>query len=271
MAPILIALLLVCALCLACGGGNERLLVFAASSLTDPMQQLAEMYEEKLGVRVDLSFGASGRLAQQVIRGAPADVLISAGGQPVDRLANQGLLEAGSRRPLLTNRLVLVARVGDAESVTSLEELAETGEMLAIADPNLAPAGRYAKEVLTHLGLWETFEPRLVYGANVRTTLGYVESGNVEAALVYRTDAAVSGGVAVVETLPEEAHSPIVYPAVVLGRSDKREQAAAFIEFLASEEASRVFRETGFGPDRALERGKAETGPLMAAPLPQKL
>ena len=81
----------------------------------------------------------------------------------------------------------------------------------------------------------------------------------------------MSGGVAVVETLPEEAHSPIVYPAVVLGRSDKREQAAAFIEFLASEEASRVFRETGFGPDRALERGKAETGPLMAAPLPQKL
>ncbi len=271
MAPILIALLLVCALCLACGGGNERLLVFAASSLTGPMQQLAEVYEEKLGVRVDLSFGASGRLAQQVIRGAPADVLISAGGQPVDRLANQGLLEAGSRRPLLTNRLVLVARVGDAESVTSLEELAETGEMLAIADPDLAPAGGYAKEALIHLGLWETFEPRLVYGANVRTTLGYVESGNVEAALVYRTDAFVSEGVTVVETLAEEAHSPIVYPAIVLGRSDKREQAAAFIEFLASEEASRVFREMGFGLDRPLERGKAETGPLMAAPSPQKL
>lgn len=210
------------------------------------MQQLAEMYEEQTGVTVDLSFGASGRLAQQVIRGAPADVLISAGGQPVDRLADQGLLEARSRRPLLTNRLVLVARVRDAESVTSLEELAETGAMLAIADPDLAPAGRYAKEALTHLGLWDTFESRLVYGTNVRTTLGYVESENVAAALVYRTDVALSGGVGVIYTLPQEAHSPIMYPAVVLGTSDKQEQAAAFVEFLASDEAVEVFRRAGF-------------------------
>ena len=246
MSPILIALLLVCALCLACGGRNERLLVFAASSLTDPMQQLAEMYEEQTGVRVDLSFGASGRLAQQVIRGAPADVLISAGGQPVDRLADQGLLEAGSRWPLLTNRLVLVARVGDAKSVTGLEELAETGEMLAIADPNLAPAGRYAKEALTHLGLWHAFQSRLIYGTNVRATLGYVESGNVAAALVYRTDAAVSDRIAVVETLPGEAHSPIVYPAVVLAAPDDQGPAPSFIEFLGGEEASKVFRRMGF-------------------------
>ncbi len=210
------------------------------------MQQLAEMYEEKLGVRVDLSFGASGRLAQQVIRGAPADVLISAGGQPVDRLEDGGQAVAGSWRPLLANRLVLVVRSGDGGRVSSLEELAEAEGMLAIADPDLAPAGEYAKEALIHLGLWDVFEPRLVYGTNVRTALGYVESGNVAAALVYRTDAFVSDGIAVVETLPEEAHSPIVYPAVVLAASDDQGPAGAFVEFLGGEEASEVFRRMGF-------------------------
>ena len=241
----LVSAVVMCVLFVGCGGG-ERLLVFAASSLTDSMQQLAEVYEERTGLRVDLSFGASNRLAQQISRGAPADVLISAGAQPVDRLEDGGLVVAGSRRSLLANRLVLVARSGDGGSVSGLEELAEAEGMLAIADPDFAPAGGYAKEALVHLGLWDVFEPRLVYGANVRTTLGYVESGNVAAALVYRTDAFVSEGVTIVETLPEEAHSPIMYPAIVLGRSENREQAAAFIEFLASEEAYQVFREMGF-------------------------
>ena len=224
------------------------MLVFAASSLTDSMQELAETYEEQTGVRVDLSFGASNRLAQQVSRGAPADVLITAGAQPIDRLEDEGLVVKGSRRPLLTNRLVLVTRSGDSTDISNLEELVETDGMLAIADPELAPAGRYAKEALTYLGIWDAFQARLVYGANVRTTLGYVESGNVTAALVYRTDAAVSGRVRVVDTLSEVTHPPIVYPVVVLVSSDKQREASAFIEFLASEEVSQVFRRMGFEP-----------------------
>ena len=222
------------------------MLVFAASSLTDSMQQLAGLYEERTGTRVDLSFGASNRLTQQISRGAPADVLISAGAQPVERLEGEGLVVEGSQRPLLTNRLALVTRAGDSGQVSSLTELAETSEMLAIADPDLAPAGRYAREALMYLGLWEALHPKLVYGANVRTTLGYVESGNVAAALVYQTDAGVSEGVAVVETLAEEGHSSIVYPAVVLESSDRQGLAASFVEFLMSGEASEVFREMGF-------------------------
>ena len=223
------------------------MLVFAASSLTDSMVQLAEIYEDETGVRVDLSFGASSRLAQQVSRGAPADVLISAGEQPVERLEDQGLVVEGSRRPLLTNRLVLVA----TGRVSGMAELAETGGMLAIADPDLAPAGRYAQEALMHLRLWDALQPRLVYGANVRTTLGYVESGNVAAAVVYRTDAEVSNSVLVVETLPEKGHSRIVYPAVALTSAERQERATSFINFLAGEEASRVFGDRGFEPVEA--------------------
>ena len=241
-------MLLACVFLSSCGGVDDRLLVFAASSLTDSMQELAETYEEQTGVRVDLSFGASNRLAQQVSRGAPADVLITAGAQPIDRLEDEGLVVKGSRRPLLTNRLVLVTRSGDSTDISNLEELVETDGMLAIADPELAPAGRYAKEALTYLGIWDAFQARLVYGANVRTTLGYVESGNVTAALVYRTDAAVSGRVRVVDTLSEVTHPPIVYPVVVLVSSDKQREASAFIEFLASEEVSQVFRRMGFEP-----------------------
>ena len=222
------------------------MLVFAASSLTDSMEQLAEAYEERTGMRVDLSFGASNRLAQQISRGAPADVLVTAGVQPVDWLEGEGLVVEGSVRPLLTNRLVVVVRAGDQGRVSSLQELADEGGGLAIADPDLAPAGRYAREALVYWGLWDGLQSRLVFGANVRATLGYVESGNVEAAVVYRTEAAVSDGVAVVETMAEEAHAPIVYPAVVLEASDKEEQAAAFIEFLAGEEASQVFGRAGF-------------------------
>ena len=210
------------------------------------MVQLTEIYEEKTGIRVDLSFGASNRLAQQISRGAPADVLISAGEQPVEHLEDEGLVVVGSQRPLLTNRLALVTRAGDSGQVSSLTELAETNGMLAIADPDLAPAGRYAREALMYLGLWEALQPRLVYGANVRTTLGYVESGNVAAALVYQTDAEVSEGVTVVETLSEDAHPPIVYPAVVLARSEMQKEAAAFIEFLGGEGALQVFRGMGF-------------------------
>ena len=222
--------------------------MFAASSLTDSMQLLAERYQEQTGVRVDLSFGSSGRLAQQVSRGAPADAFVSAGAQPVDRLEDEGLVAAGSRRPLLTNRLVLVTRSGDASGISSLEELVQTDGMLAIADPELAPAGLYAKEALTYLGLWDAFHPRLVYGTNVRTTLGYVELGNVAAALVYGTDAAMSENVRVVDTLAEETHSPIVYPSVVVALSDEQKQAAIFIEFLGSGEASQHFRRMGFEP-----------------------
>ena len=227
--------------------------MFAASSLTDSMQLLAERYQEHTGVRVDLSFGSSGRLAQQVSRGAPADAFVSAGTQPVDRLEDEGLVAAGSRRPLLTNRLVLVTRSGDTSGISSLEELVQTAGMLAIADPELAPAGFYAREALNYLGLWDAFHPRLVYGTNVRTTLGYVESGNVAAALVYHTDPAIDDGVRVASTLPQEAHPPIVYPAVVIARSERQGEAAAFIDFLAGDEAAGLFRQIGFEPVAAKE------------------
>ena len=248
-------LLVLLALPIGCGGGGDSLLVFAASSLTDPLRQLAAIYEERTGVEVDISFGASGRLAQQISRGAPADVLISAGEQPIDRLVDEGLVDTSSRRALLTNRLVLVTKHGDDRAISSLEVLLDADGMLAIADPELAPAGGYAREALRHLGLWEALEPRLVYGGNVRTTLGYVESGNVAAALVYRTDATVSDRVSVAEILPADAHSLIVYPAVVVGTSDKREQAAGFIEFLGGEEASQVFRDMGFEISGAATQG----------------
>lgn len=231
-----------------CASGQDRLLVFAASSLTDAMEQLGEVYQAQQGVRVDFNVGASNALSQQIARGAPADVFIAAGVQPVDRLEAEALVLPGTRRDLLTNRLVLVVPVETARHINSLEDLRETDVLLAMADPDLAPAGQYTREALVNLDLWQALESRLVYGANVRTTLGYLESGNVGAALVYRTDAAISDQVQVVVTLPGESYSPIRYPGVVLTRSENQQAAEAFLEFLSSPEAAQVFSELGFTP-----------------------
>ena len=249
---LLAALFLVGTLCLGCRGNDSpRLLVFAASSLTDSLQPLAQLYKEQTGVAVDLSFGASNSLARQISRGAPADVLVSAGLQPIDRLTSEGLAAPDSRRDLLANRLAMVT-ANEATAPADLQELANGEASLAIADPDLAPAGGYAREALRHLGLWDTLQPRLVYGPNVRATLGYVESGNVAAALVYATDAIISDGVSVAALLPQDSHPPIIYPGIVLARSSQQMQATAFLDFLASKDASQLFREMSFTPIAAM-------------------
>ena len=119
---------------------------------------------------------------------------------------------------------------------------------VAIADPDLAPAGRYARESLTRLGLWDAIQERLVIGINVRATLAYVESGNVDAALVYQTDAAIAGDVQVLDIVPPESHSAIVYPAAVIKRSERKIEAREFLVFLRGQAAKSIFLRHGFLP-----------------------
>jgi len=226
---------------------QEKVLVFAAASLTDVLQAQAELFDKERGVRVDINFGASNSLAQQIARGAPADVFIAAGAQPVADLERMGLTARGSTRELLTNDLVLVAPAG-AGLVRSLDDLRKPNMRLAIADPELAPAGLYARQALVSLGLWPAVQPRLVLGRDVRTTLAYVESGSADAAVVYRTDAQISRDLEVVATFPRDSHDPIAYSAVVLRASSNGAGAAAFLDFLQGPSAREVFQKYGFTP-----------------------
>ena len=155
----------------ACGGEDqEDILVFAAASLTEVLDQLGDQFTEAEGTKVSFNLGGSAGLAQQIIRGAPADAFISAGPLPIDDLEGRGLLLAGSRQSILANELVLVGRAKAVEElkIGSVEDLAEVEVSVAIADPDLAPAGAYAREALQNLDLWERIEPRLIFSNDVR-------------------------------------------------------------------------------------------------------
>ena len=220
--------------------------MFAAASLTDPVTELARQFEEETGIPADLNFAGSNALARQIVAGAPADLFLSAGESPVDLLVEEGLAVEADVRELLGNELVVVTR-SEAGQVETLESL--QGEQLArvtIVDPGLGPAGRYAEQALRSAGTWDSLLSKMVLASDVRAVLSYVESGNADAGIVYRTDAATMPDLRVAFRIPSELHSPIRYLGVVPERADRSEAAAKMLEFLTSDDAADEFRRFGF-------------------------
>lgn len=231
----------------ACGGGgDDELLVFAAASLTDALTELSEDYRAETGTTVLFSFGGSQFLARQIVEGAPADVMISAGRRPIDLMVLEGAV-SGATFDLLSNELVVVTRRDHDDPPDDLEDLlSESFDSISVPDPALAPAGVYAKETLTSLGLWEALSDKVIPTPDVRAALTNVERGNTDTALVYRTDAMSGEGLAVFDIVPADSHSAIIYPAAVIASSDRPGEARRFAEFLAGPEAQRVFARFGF-------------------------
>ena len=235
----------------SCGNDQQdEILVFTAASLTDVMEELGEQFTHDTDITLRMNLGGSVSLAQQIQRGAPADAFISAGPEPMGQLEADGRLSPGTRVDLLTNELVLVGQTSAAEvlNINSMEDLLNSDIRLTIADPNLAPAGRYSREALVNLGLWESIESRIVPGQNVRVALGYIETGNVDVGIIYRTDLLATDDVQILLEIPSESHSPVVYPAAAIRKSDREPAAEKFVEYLASSEAREVFRRHGFTP-----------------------
>ena len=227
-----------------CADESDRLLVFAAISLTDSLAEIVPAFEEESGVQVSISLGGSQLLAQQILKGAPADVFFAAGVAPVDMLFSEGLLGSDAEA-IVTNDLVLVTRPG--LGIDSLNGLLESKvERVALADPDLAPAGVYARHALTTFGLWDRVSEKLVMGNDVRTTLAYVERGNADAALVYRTDATTARDVEVYDVISPFSYPQIIYPAAVIAGSNDTATAAAFLAYLKSDNAQAIFRRYGF-------------------------
>ncbi len=229
--------------------------VSAAISLKDAIEEITSSYGKHTGQEVELNFGSSGQLMTQIRRGAPVDLFISAAPKQVNELVAESLLDRASIQVLATNRLVLVVPRDAPPDVDSFEGLTdERFKRICIGQPDSVPAGEYAMQVLMKLGIAEALKPRLIFGANVRQVLSYVERGEVEAGIVYRTDALMSGDkVRVVATADPSWHAPIEYPAAVVTASGKREQAEQFLRFLRTEPARQILTKFGFGiPDDAL-------------------
>ena len=244
----ILLLLWACAPGVAGAAAPEPITAAVAISLKDAMADIAAKYKEDGGGQVQFTFGSSGQLMAQIANGAPIDLFISAASKQVDDLNRQGLVDAASRRIVAGNALVLIAPAGAASPPKSFSDLADTRhQRIAIGDPGTVPAGDYAMQTLKALKLDATLKDRLVYGANVRQVLDYVERGEVAAGIVYRTDAMESGRkVTVVADAPAESHQPIEYPAVIVAASKRKAAAASFLEYLRGEQAQRILSARGF-------------------------
>ena len=228
---------------------SEPLLVSAAASLSGPLQTLAAPFARSRGLAAPrFNVGASGLLQQQIQLGAPADVFLSAGGRPMEALQRAGLLLPGSRRDLLGNRLVLVVPARAPRRPLGIADLAGPGVgRIAIGDGTV-PAGDYARQVLAHYGLTAAVAPKLVPLGSVRAVARAVAAGNVDAGLVYRSDAVQLGGLRVVATAPAASHAPIRYSGAVLRTSRQPGLARAYLGSLATQAAQALFDREGFEP-----------------------
>lgn len=227
---------------------ETTLMVSAAASLTDALNDLKPAFErEHPGVTVTYNFGSSGKLASQIEQGAPADVFLSASKQDMDRLEEKQLIAKDTRLDFAKNELVLITAGSSPLSLASFEELGgDAVKHLAVGEPESVPAGRYAKETLEHLKLWDSLSGKLVFASDVRQVLTYVESGNADAGIVYASDAAISPKVKVIATAKPEWHKPIVYPGAVVAASRQADTAKAFLEYLTSEKGKAILQTYGF-------------------------
>ncbi len=224
---------------------QTNVLVFAAASTADALDEIKEQYARMAAGQVQTSYAGSSTLARQIAQGADADLFLSADTEWSDYLARKDLVVR--RQNLLGNRLAIIVPAGSGASVTRPEDLlAADVEHLALGEPDSVPAGRYAKQALTRLGLWDRLQAKVVPAEDVRHALAYVESGAAEAGIVYATDAAVSKKVRVAAELPENLTEPIRYPLALLKHGEHNAAAESFYRYLFSAEATEIFRKHGF-------------------------
>lgn len=240
-----------------CGGGKEQapvqqqpieIHISAAVSLKDALAEIQTNYQAKNPqIKLLYNLGASGSLQKQIEQGAPADIFISAAPKQMNELEQKNLINKATRKNLVENKLVVVVPVASKLAITKYEDLMQdTVQKIAIGETNVVPAGQYAQQALLKLGVWENIKDKVVYAKDVRTVLAYTETGNVEAGIVYKTDAASSQKVRIAATAPEGSHQPIAYPIAVLSGAKQSKAADEFVAYLFGAESKAIFEKNGF-------------------------
>jgi len=221
---------------------SEEILVFAAASLTESLEDLGRSFERATGNSVRFAFGASSDLARQIRAGAPADVFFSADAARMDELEREGRVVKHDRREFLSNSLAVIVPAGSSFRIREPRDLLSLPR-IAVADPAAVPAGIYAKKWLEAEGLWDKLSARVVPTLDVRAALAAVETEAAPAGIVYKTDARVTRRVRVVYEV--SGNPEIVYSLARVSESRKK-AAADFVRFLESREAAAVFERYGF-------------------------
>ncbi|HFK7188085.1 molybdate ABC transporter substrate-binding protein [Serratia odorifera] len=230
----------------------DKITVFAAASLTNALQDIAEQYQQGKNVQVVSSFASSSTLARQIEQGAPADLFISADQQWMDYAIDKEQMVADSRYTLLGNDLVLIAARDaklDKVAITAQTDWARLldGGRLAVGDPDHVPAGIYAKQALQSLKAWPRLEPTLARANNVRSAMALVERQEAPLGIVYGSDAVASDKVKVIGVFPAESHKPVEYPMAIVKGHDSP-SVSAFYTYLKSPQAAAIFQRYGFSP-----------------------
>lgn len=223
-----------------------ELTISAAASLQDSLNDIKKSFEkENANVKVHYNFGASGALQQQISQGAPVDLFLSAAEDKFDKLVEGDLIEEKNGIDLVGNDLVLVVPKESDKEIKRIDDITKATK-ISIGTPESVPAGQYAKQTLEKLNLWKEIEGKLVYAKDVRQVLTYVETGNVDAGLVYKTDALSSEKVEIVAVADKDLHDPIIYPVGVIKESSHPKEAQLFYDYLQSEDSIKVFEKYGF-------------------------
>jgi len=226
---------------------QPALRVSAAASLADALKEINTAFTHETGAGVELNVGASSALARQIEGGASADVFISADAARMDSLAAKGLVQSETREDQLSNALVIVVPADSPLQIASTKDLAGSAiSRIATGDPKAVPVGVYAKAYLEKAGLWKDIEPKIIATENVRAALAAVESGNIDAGIVYKTDAAISKKVKIACEIPALEGQPIIYPMAVLKGTAQSGLAVQYLEFLDTPASKAAFTKFGF-------------------------
>lgn len=223
----------------------SEILVSAASDLTGAFKELGELYEKESGDRVVFNFGSTGMLAQQVEGGAPIDLFAAANKRYVDDLEKKGLIISETKRVYAIGRIVLATPKGGVK-LNSVEELTRPDiKRIAIANPSHAPYGMAAKEAMENTGVWNKVKDKVVYAENIRQAMQYLETGNVDAAILARS---ITIGSDINYTpIPQELYSPIEQTLAVIKGGKNEKKARELAEFINGPEARAVMDRYGFG------------------------
>ena len=239
-----------------CAGGSKEqassakkteIMISAAASLKNCIQDLSAMYTEKNPqVTVTANFGASGALQQQIEQGAPADIFFSAGIKQMNALKEKEMMIDSSVKNILENKVVLITPKS-AAALDFFEDLAKSSvKKIGVGEPKSVPVGQYTEQIFQNLGLTDKVAPKLIFAKDVREVLSWVETGNVDAGVVYETDAKINKDVTICSTAPEGSHKKVIYPIGVVKTSKHAAEAQKFVDFLFSDAAKEVFARYGF-------------------------
>ena len=229
--------------------GEQSILVAAAASLKNAYEdELIPMFEEQYpGVTVEGTYDSSGKLQTQIEEGLEADVFMSAATKQMKALDEEGMIASDTIVNLLENKIVLIVPAGSDSKIDSFEKIGD-GASIALGDPESVPAGQYAKEALTNLNVWDSIQDKVSFGTNVTEVLNQVAAASADAGIVYATDAAsMADQVTVVAEAPEGSlEKKVIYPVAVVKATTHEDAAKAFVDFLQTPDAIKVFESYGF-------------------------